>query len=62
MFNKDTGGGTEQSTKQGKYLFEVQSDKSLTPDQMMRLAILMADAVKLATGKGSYAVCYPVYK
>jgi len=56
MLNKNTGGGTEQSTKQGKYLFEVQSDKTLTANQILRLAILISDAVRLATGKGVYCV------
>jgi hypothetical protein len=58
--NKDTGGKTEQLTKQGKYLFEVQSDKPLTAAQIVRLAILISDAVRLTTGKGSY--CVPVYR
>lgn len=60
MTNRDTGGGTVQSTKQGQYLFEVQSEKQLTPDQIVRLSIMIADAVRFATGKACYV--YPVHK
>ena len=56
MFKDKTGGGTEQSTKQGQYLLEVQSDKELTADQMVKLCILVADAVRLATGRGAFVV------
>jgi hypothetical protein len=60
MFNKDTGGGTVQSTKQGLYTYEVQSEKPLTHDQLLRLSIIIIDAVRMTTGKAAYVV--QVYK